>query len=131
VRLGLLLGRQQAATACMDLSDGLSDGVQQLAEASQVGIEIDADALPIDADTRAWFQEHGEDPALEAVAGGDDYELLFTVAPRRQGRLRAVGRGARGLALTRIGTVTREPGIVLRRDSTRELLPEGFHHFGG
>ena len=131
VRLGLLLGRQQAATACMDLSDGLSDGVQQIAEASQVGIEIDADALPIDADTRAWFQAHGEDPAIEAVAGGDDYELLFTVAPRRQGRLRAVQRGARGLALTRIGTVTREPGIVLRRDSTREPLPEGFHHFGG
>jgi thiamine-monophosphate kinase len=131
VRLGLLLGRQQAATACMDLSDGLADGVQQVAEASDVGMEIDADALPMDPDTRAWFEERGLDPVDEAVAGGDDYELLFTVSPRRQGRLRGVARGTRGLALTRIGTVTRERDVVLRRGERRHPLPPGFTHFGG
>ena len=71
-----------------------------------------------DPEARAWFEAQGRDAVLEAVAGGDDYELLFTVSPRRQGRLRAVARLARGLTLTRIGIVTRDPAIVLRRRRT-------------
>jgi thiamine-monophosphate kinase len=129
VRLGLQLGRQQAATSCMDLSDGLADGVRQLADANGVGIEIDADALPIDAGTRTWFESRGEDPVSEAVIGGDDYELLLTVSPRRQGRLRAVARTVKGLALTRIGIVTGDERLVLRRGSHRETMPQGFQHF--
>jgi thiamine-monophosphate kinase len=129
VRLGLLLGRRQAATACIDLSDGLADGVRQLAAASGVGIELDAAALPIDAATRRWFERRGEDPIGAAVAGGDDYELLFTVSPKRLGRLRGVERLARGLPLTRIGTVTRTPKVTLRRGSEERELPGGFEHF--
>ena len=131
VRLGTLLGRQRAATACMDLSDGLADAVRQLAEAGGVGIEIEAAALPIENDTRAWFESAERDAVLEAVVGGDDYELLFTASPKRQGRLRSVLRGVKGLPVTRIGTVTREPEIVLRRAAVREPMPQGFHHFGG
>ena len=129
VRLGLQLGRQQAATACMDLSDGLADGVRQLAEMNQVGIEIEADALPIDSETRAWFEARGKDPVFEAAIGGDDYELLFTVAPRRQGRLRSVARTVKGLHLTRIGIVTGDGQTVLRRGSQRDPMPQGFQHF--
>jgi thiamine-monophosphate kinase len=129
VRLGLQLGRQQAATSCMDLSDGLADGARQLADANGVGIEIDADAVPIDAGTRAWFESRGKDAVTEAVIGGDDYELLFTVVPRRQGRLRAVARTVKGLGLTRIGVVTNEQRTVLRRGSQREAMPQGYQHF--
>jgi thiamine-monophosphate kinase len=129
VRLGVMLGRNQAATACMDLSDGLADGLRQLARASGVGLTLDAEALPIDPAARAWFEARGRDPVAEAIAGGDDYELLFTVSPRRRGRLRAVTRLVRGLSLTRIGTVTREAGIVVRRDGRSEALPAGFAHF--
>ena len=46
VRAGLLLGRNRAATSCMDLSDGLADGVRQIAQASSVGITLDAAAIP-------------------------------------------------------------------------------------
>jgi thiamine-monophosphate kinase len=91
---------------------------------------IDAQALPIDPAARAWFETRGSDPVLEAVAGGDDYELLFTVPPRRQRRLRGVLRLARGLMVTRIGVVTRETGIVLQRAGREEALPESFAHFG-
>ena len=129
VRLGVLLGRNQAATSCLDLSDGLADGLRQLTRASGTGMSVDADALPIDLEARAWFEAHGHDPVLEAVAGGDDYELLFTVSPRRQGRLRGVSRLARGLLLTRIGVVTRDRAIVLRRDGHNEALPASFAHW--
>jgi thiamine-monophosphate kinase len=131
VRLGVMLGRNQAATACMDLSDGLADGLRQIARASGAGLAIDAEAIPIDPAARAWFETGGRDPVDEAIAGGDDYELLFTVSPRRQGRLRAVARLVGGLPLTRIGTVTREAGILVRRDGRSEALPAGFAHFKG
>jgi len=130
VRLGVLLGRNQAATACMDLSDGLADGLRQISRASGMGMAIDAQALPIDPAARAWFEARGSDPLVEGVAGGDDYELLFTVSPRRQRRLRAVVRLARGLVVTRIGVVTRDGAIVLQRDGRDEKLPESFAHFG-
>jgi thiamine-monophosphate kinase len=131
VRLGVLLGRNQAATSCMDLSDGLADGLRQLARASGTGMAVQGDTLPIDPAARAWFEAQGVDPVLEAAAGGDDYELLFTVSPRRERRLRAVARLARGLSVTRIGVVTRDRAIVLQRDGREEELPASFAHFGG
>ena len=47
MRFGLIAGRTRAATACMDLSDGLADAVRQLARASGTGAVIEAEALPI------------------------------------------------------------------------------------
>ncbi len=47
-RFGLLLGRNRAARACIDLSDGLADGVRQLGEASGLGAIIEADAVPVE-----------------------------------------------------------------------------------
>jgi thiamine-monophosphate kinase len=132
VRLGTLLGRNRAASACMDLSDGLADGLRQLAEASGVGVTIDADAVPIDAATRAWFEQCGTDPLLAALAGGDDYELLITVRPRFRRRLEQPHRHG-GVPLTRIGVCTPGPScLVQRRDRGRaidEPLPSGFAHF--
>ncbi len=104
VRLGTLLGRNRAATACVDLSDGLADGLHQLAAASGVGIEIEHSAVPVGGEARAWFESRGADPIMAALTGGDDYELLFTVRPRSRSRLETVRRQARGLRLTKIGT---------------------------
>src|SRR5205823_7612655 len=120
------IGRNRAASACMDLSDGLADAVFQMAEASGVGMAIDADALPIDAEARRWFESHGRDPVSEAVAGGDDYELLVAVRPRARGRLRALGGEA---PLTRIGSCTADPPIVLRRNGQDAPWPRGYRHF--
>jgi thiamine-monophosphate kinase len=127
-RFGTLLGRNQAASACMDLSDGLADAVRQVAEASGTGAVIDAASLPIDPAARAWWASRGKDPILAALSGGDDYELLFAVRKKSRGRLRAVQRDARGLAFTRIGELTATPGIMLDRDGAGEPLPQGFEH---
>src|SRR6266487_2634631 len=85
VRLGVLLARNRAASACVDLSDGLADGIQRLAEASGVGVMLDASALPIEPAARAFFEAHGLDPVEESVSAGDDYELLVAVRPRTRG----------------------------------------------
>ena len=131
IRLGTILARNRAASACMDLSDGLADGLRQLAAASGVGMEVNADALPLDPGARTWFRDHGLDPVAAALSGGDDYELLFTVRPRFRGRLKAAERHG-GVAFTRIGVCTTTGACVLRRlegATAVTPLPEGFRHF--
>jgi thiamine-monophosphate kinase len=130
VRLGLLLGRNRVASSCVDLSDGLADAVRQVSAAGRVGAEIDADAIPVPDAARRWLADAGgDDPLTAAVAGGEDYELLFTVSPRRRRALAAVMRLAAGVPCTRIGTVTADRSLVLARRGVRTALPEGFAHF--
>lgn len=129
VRIGMLLGRNRAASACMDLSDGLADALTQIAAASGTGAKIDAATLPIDPGAAAWFTAAGQDPVTASLAGGDDYELLFAVPKRRRGRLRSVAREARGVPITCIGELTAAPGVVVARDGQMIPLPAGFTHF--
>jgi thiamine-monophosphate kinase len=128
-RIGALLGRTRAASACMDLSDGLADAVTQLANASGTGATIDASLLPIHPGAASWFTAAGEDAVAASVAGGDDYELLFAVPRRTRSRLRGVLHEARGVPITRIGQLTPERTIGLARDGQVEPLPQGFVHF--
>ena len=128
-RIGKLLGRNRAASACMDLSDGLADAVSQIAEASATGAVIDAGALPIDPAARGWFEAQGLDPVTTALTGGDDFELLFAVPRKFRGRLRTVLREARGIPITRIGELTAEAEVRVRRDGNTFAMPRGFSHF--
>ncbi len=128
-KLGALLGRNKAASACMDLSDGLADAVRQIANASGTGAVIDAASLPIHQGAAGWFASQNLDPILESLRGGDDYELLFAVPAKVKGRLRHVASLVKGLPLTHIGELTPSPSIVLRRDGTDSPLPAGFVHF--
>ncbi len=128
VRMGSLLGRNRAATACMDLSDGLAEAVHQIAEASGVGAIVDSEQLPLDPGARRWFQQCGGDPMHEALIGGDDYELLFAVRPRRVA-VSPLPSVTATCALTRIGTCTAETSILLRHDGADRPLPHGFQHF--
>jgi len=132
VRTGVLLGRNRAATACMDLSDGLADGIRQIAEASGIGATIDRSTIPIEPAARTWFESRGADPVIGALRGGDDYGLVFTASPRLRGRLRAVARHG-GVAVTRIGSCTKESGVqltgVVDGVTVDAPLPTGFSHF--
>ena len=115
VRVGMLLGRNRAATACIDLSDGLADGLRQIAAASGAGIIVDEASIPGSAATMNFHS--------------DDYELLFTVPPSWKGRLRAVKSQAGDLPITRIGIVTKGGGVIVRTPSGDRELPAGFEHF--
>jgi thiamine-monophosphate kinase len=131
VRLGTLLSRARAATACIDLSDGFADGIHRIADASGVGATIDADALPIDACARQQSEAVGVDPVAAAIAGGDDYELLFTARRRAHRRVIATARQA-GVPVTRIGVCTDSRQVLLRRGGGETPLPRsGYDHFSG
>ncbi len=128
LKAGVALSRTGASRAAIDLSDGLGDGLRRLAEASGCGITVDADALPLEASTRTVFENLGLDPVAEALAGGDDYELLFTVSPRNRGRFRAA-RAVLGTPVTRIGVVTSGNALLVAARGGPVVLPAGFDHF--
>jgi thiamine-monophosphate kinase len=129
VRAGMMLGRTRAASTCMDLSDGLADAARHVAEASNVGMTLDARTLPIDSEVRRWHAEHGNDATDAAIVGGEDYELFFTVRPAHHGRLRDVRKRIGALPLTRIGVVTKARRLVLTSANGTRDLPAGFEHF--
>jgi thiamine-monophosphate kinase len=119
VRFGVLLGRNRAARACIDLSDGLADAVRQIGRASGVGAVVDADALPIQQGATV----------RDALSGGEDYELLFAVPPKLRSRLTNVKRLVKPLAITRIGRLTSDRDMLLNEEGSTEPLPAGFAHF--
>ena len=129
IRAGMMLGRNRAASACMDLSDGLADAIRQIADASHVGITLDADTLPIDDEVRRWHEALGRDPVEAALQGGEDYELMFTVRPSHHGRLRDVRKRIGDLHVTRVGIVTRERRLAMKTRERVRDLPAGFEHF--
>jgi thiamine-monophosphate kinase len=129
VRVGLLLGRNGVASSCIDLSDGLADGVRQIAEASGVGITIDASSIPLSDEVLGWHARNGANPVDLALGGGDDYELMFTVRPAHRGRLRGVRNRLGTLPLTRIGVVTKGRGVLIQQNGTARPLPAGYEHF--
>lgn len=129
VRIGTLLGRNRVARAAIDLSDGLADGLRQLACASGLGAVVDAAAIPVHPGARRWFRRDGADPLEAALRGGDDYELLIAVPRRRRRALRMLARLFRGVPVTRIGELTKSPDLVLRTADGDRPVTGGYEHF--
>jgi thiamine-monophosphate kinase len=129
LRLGLLAGRTRAASAAMDLSDGLADAIRQLAAASGTGARIDATALPVHPGVAAVSGGDPEVVLATALAGGEDYELLLAV-PRKAGRRFAAAARLAHLPVTRIGVLTpASAGLTLATPAGDRPIPEGFEHF--
>lgn len=114
--LGRLIAREFAATAMIDLSDGLSRDLPRLLGDS-LGATIDAAAVPIHTDAVRLSRGSGREPLWHALHDGEDYELLFSANASSLPECIA------------IGTVDSTPGVRLLRDGTSELLPpEGWEH---
>jgi len=114
-------GRQVApvATAMMDSSDGLARSLHQLADASDCGVRIEWDRLPVDPSVDAVADGASDRRELTAYFG-EDFELVFTAPASAVDEVRETV----DVSLTRIGTAT-EDGVV----ADGESLPDrGYTH---
>jgi len=129
LRAGLIAARSRSVTAAIDLSDGLADGTRQIATASRLGAILEAGDVPVHPGANAWAARESVDPLAWALSGGEDYELLFAVPRRRTRSFLAAAKRWPNLQVTRIGHLTKEPGVSLRRGDRLEPLGLGFVHF--
>ena len=138
IELGRVLREKRLVSAMIDISDGLSTDLAHICEESGVGAELEAALIP-----RARIGNSTEAPGLAksarygvprhevdldlALHGGEDYELLFTVPPRKR-----IPSQIGGVDVTEIGVITRGRKILIRKDGRiTRLQPSGWEHFRG
>ena len=127
-RVALGIALRGIARSAIDISDGLLADLGHILETSAVGAELDFAALPIPEVARAYLHEPVARDCI--LAGGDDYELCFTAAAEQREAVLAAGV-AGGVSVTRIGTITQAPGLVVRDADGQPLQIEktGYDHF--
>lgn len=114
-RLDLRERLRAHASAAADVSDGLIADASHIAEASEAGIALRLEALPLSDGARRWLERQPDRAAalLALASGGDDYELVCTAAPDE----------ADALGMTVIGEVATGGGIIVTHDG--EVLDPG------
>lgn len=110
-RLTLGATLRDDASASMDISDGLAKDLERLCQASRVAAHIKLSRLPLSAAAKSAV---AADAGLwtSIVSGGDDYEILCTVAAERAGAFADAAQAA-GVPVISIGTVSSGSGLVL------------------
>ena len=126
VELGLEL--RGIAHSAIDISDGLLGDLGHILERSQVGATLEFAALPTLPVVQQYLHEAVARTCV--LAGGDDYELCFTVPAGKREAVLAAAKSA-GVAVTRIGRIQAEPGLTVL-DADGQALPidqTGYDHF--
>jgi thiamine-monophosphate kinase len=112
-------------SSMMDISDGLSSELLHICKQSNVGCVLYEDKLPLNEDSKAFAYKLELDPTACALSGGEDYELLFTVAQADYEKINANN----GLSI--IGYITEAAegkNIITRGGNKHELVAQGWNH---
>jgi thiamine-monophosphate kinase len=131
VELGIAL--RGVASSAIDISDGLLADLGHILQRSQVGAtrigaRLEFAALPTLPVAQRYLHEAVARDCV--LAGGDDYELCFTAPAERRDAVAAAAQSA-GVAVTRIGRITAEPGLTVIGADGQPLPFEhtGYDHF--
>ena len=125
---GVTLAEKELATAAIDSSDGLAISLHEIAEKSNVGLEIYR--LPITEEAKKFSVMNNLDPFELVFYGGEEYNLVVTIK-REKIKEALKTMKEKGGKLIPIGRVTREKGKVTYRKGGEERIIEkkGWEHF--
>ncbi len=131
LREGRFLASSRAVSSAMDVSDGLSSDLAHLCAASKTGARIEAARIPISDELTAFCTRFGYDPVQWALAGGEDYTLLFTVRPEKLQDLMQIYEQEFSTSFLVIGEMTdsQELHLVDSRGGVQPLESTGWNHF--
>jgi len=124
VRLGIVASAY--ARAAIDVSDGFAQDLSHVCLASSVGAEVDVALLPIGRSLKKALPPRKQ--VEFALAGGEDYELIFAVPPRSAAAFQRACAQI-GERVTRVGEFVRGSSVHLRQGGTWIPAPLGFDHF--
>jgi thiamine-monophosphate kinase len=113
-------------TAMMDISDGLSSELLHICKQSEVGCVIYEDKLPIAEESRQFAYKLELDPTACALSGGEDYELVFTIAQEDYDKIVLTEK------ISVIGYVTEAAEgarIITKGGNTHEITAQGWKAF--
>lgn len=130
VREGKALADATLPSAMIDVSDGLLADLGHILDSSLVGARIFRDSLPLSSHFREHFAAWTDESLSLALAGGEDYELLFTVDPESLPSVFSLLEKL-GTPVAVIGSVTMERGLnVVDADGAKvSCLKKGYDHF--
>lgn len=124
---GLALAQGRAMTASIDSSDGLAWSLHEISRASNVGFLIDN--LPVAKEAEEFAKINDLNPTELALYGGEEYELVVTVAPELWEKAQSITQDV-GTQLIRIGKATKEKTLILKTNKkTLKIEPKGWEHF--
>jgi len=118
---------REYASSAIDISDGLISDLQHICVASNVGVNVVLDDIPI---SNALYDALGQEKAVEvALQGGDDYELLFTVSEDNKVGMETALANA-GATITCIGQLNPSGKITTTLNTKPiQINANGFEHF--
>jgi thiamine-monophosphate kinase len=113
------------ANAMIDISDGLLLDLSRLLEASGTGAEIDYEKIPVSKSFKQLCRQNNFSEKELVLAGGEDYQLLFTISPRREIRLQKTK-----MRYHIIGRITAQQPLLVYENGRQFNMPRlGFDHF--
>ncbi|MDO8552658.1 MAG: thiamine-phosphate kinase [bacterium] len=126
-----IIAHARKATAMIDISDGLAQDMLHIAEQALVGVTLYENQLLVSREVKSFCKATGKNPSEFALAGGEDYELLFTAPPSHANALIRKVKKETGTAVTVIGEITKkEMGnwLILNNGRKKQLKPDGWNH---
>lgn len=119
--------------AMMDVSDGLASDLQSMLTPEKLGADLLKSAIPISREAKTRFRERKstKSPLEAAMTDGEDYELVFAVAPSQAVSLKDAWKAQfPDLPISCIGKTSKQPGIRMQSEQGFELMRQkGFDHF--
>ena len=124
IREGRELAKSRCISSCMDISDGLSSSLYQLAKINDVGFTIEREKIPVSEEAFKVGEILNIDPYSIAIDFGGDYELLVTLSKDKFDEIK------KKVKIYEMGKVTKEKEIsIICHGKKRKLQDRGWEHF--